>query len=122
MQNILNKLHKFTSAQEPMKVEFAESAEDIVSVIKRFSLSEPLKKASQAQKLLKEASDIALYTSEIYEKRLKRAKEIISIGEKYGLFVGDVKEVIPMAEKQIQDAKNLYKALNDAQGRVLTSY
>ena len=105
-----------------MKVEFAESAEDIVSDIKRFSLSEPLKKASQAQKLLKEASDIALYTSEIYEKRLKRAKEIISIGEKYGLFVGDVKEVIPMAEKQIQDAKNLYKALNDAQGRVLTSY
>jgi hypothetical protein len=125
MKQVFSKIAKIgeeVRSSEPMKVEFAETAADIISDIRRFSLASPLGLASQAQKMLKEASDQALYTSEIYEKRLERAKKMISIGDQYGLPVEDIKQIVPLAQKNIESAKKLYKLLNDAQGRILTAY
>ena len=117
IQSVLRKL-----SATPMKVEFADSASDIVQAIKKFSLADSLNAASQAQKMLKQAATDAENVAILYESRLKRAKQIISVGDEYGLPVDDVKQVLPMAEKNVQQAKNLAKILNDVQGKILTAF
>lgn len=107
-QNILNKLHKFTSAQEPMKVELGK-IDDIIAKMKEAGMD-----SSDADAIKRQA--IAKYEKAIAkdEQILKEFAYILDMATEMGLTnvysdtqkkMGVTREHINYCEKQIQKLK-----------------
>jgi hypothetical protein len=93
MQNILNKLHKFTSAQEPIKVELAKVSE-LASLVNQSRNVE-----SEMVDAFVKARSISKAGIQAGEKHLQNLKEINrlaqdvkSASEELGIDVSSVKE------------------------------
>lgn len=125
-QQILNKLAKYNEVQkvelsaEPMKVEFADM-DVIINDIKNFNLDSSLNIASQAQKLLEKASNNAYTAARAAEIRLQSLEKLIAKGKEFGFDVRQLESFKSMAERHVQQANELGKSLNDAQGKALVA-
>jgi hypothetical protein len=115
MQNILNKLHKFTSAQEPIKVEFAIS-KNLINMLKSQggnmvrSRAEMIKYATDL-KIMKENASEAVRTYnaltkngvELFNDADSLLKKIATLAKELGVSVNDVPEF-----NDVKDALNKF--------------
>lgn len=110
-QNILNKLHKFTSAQEPMKVEFVASINDLKAGFDK-GLQHSAKGIGfvmDAEREFKKALDASKNNLNQLEKSFTAAKEL---GAKEAIkqiedLIGSEKENISYCESSINKLKSI---------------
>ena len=126
MQNILNKLHKFTSAQEPIKVEFA-IGKSLINGLKSQggnmvrSRAEMIKYATDL-KIMKENASEAVRTYnaltkngvELFNDADALLKKIATLAKELGVSVNDVPE--------FNDVKDALNKLLDAQQDMDSSF
>jgi hypothetical protein len=109
MQNILNKLHKFTSAQEPIKVELSI----IGDLQKALDQNLNIRKKMDSQM---NAAVSALYAYEnIFEqiqKDITYGKESIGTLETFKLRIKNEVEKLGLDPNEIQEYKEIDKAIN----------
>ena len=109
MQNILNKLHKFTSAQEPMKVELSI----IGDLQKALDQNLNIRKKMDSQM---NAAVSALYAYEnIFEqiqKDITYGEESIGTLETFKLRIKNEVEKLGLDTNEIQEYKEIDKAIN----------
>ena len=109
MQNILNKLHKFTSAQEPIKVELSI----IGDLQKALDQNLNIRKKMDSQM---NAAVSALYAYEnIFEqiqKDITYGEESIGTLETFKLRIKNEVEKLGLDPNEIQEYKEIDKAIN----------
>ena len=108
MQNILNKLHKFTSAQEPMKVEFSK-LDEIISKMKESGMDAAAADDMKRQAIIKYQKAISKD-----EQNLKELAYMLDVATEIGATnvvsdvqkkMGEVRNNLSYYEKQIQKLK-----------------
>jgi conjugal transfer/entry exclusion protein len=108
MQNILNKLHKFTSAQEPMKVEMG-SIDDLKSQMKSANAS-----AIQGFDMVQKAE--SLFSKSLAENKrlLASFQKALSLAKELGVkpAIDDVNKAISQVETNIKEIEQMLKAVN----------
>ena len=118
MQNILNKLHKFTSAQEPMKVEFAPqsqvlaakmqaAADEVVMTQKTLDKKiDDIQFVKQDSKeYAKKANDVLTGSSKLVVEAQNVLNELSSLGKDLGISENEIPEWRILTQR-VSDLKN----------------